>query len=179
MAEMTMSYLLVKEFETVTAAHRAAGLLASECAKNGESEFKLIEVSPTAGGAWVCAWTSSSSVADNLSRRFLFESLKVNDDVLNALLSLTGKVSDEASAIAILELESVAPLIARATAIATMPGNQDIRLHEIRVKRAGPRGAYAFFWIRANDIEQAQSVAARFEGLTVIALEGEYEKFFR
>ncbi len=161
MTEFPNGYLLMREFSTLAEAHQAASKLAAERVAN--SAFRLIEVSPTAGGAWVCAFDTGFEADLDVS--------PVNEVVMNAFLSLGPKADPETKSIGIVESESISDVF-QSCMHYTETG---LTLLEIRVKRAGHPGAYAFFAIpNGAEIQQPTSLPA----LTVVPLCGDYKRFF-
>ncbi len=151
----------MREFPTLTEAHQAASRLATVA--KADHDFRLIEVSPTAGGAWVCAFTTSDQ-SD-------FEIAQVNEVTMNAFLSLGPKADPQTKSIGIVESSSIADVFQSSMHYL----EKGVKPLEIRVKRTGAPGAYAFFAIPDGAKFDAP---ASLPAMTVVPLSGDYKRFF-
>lgn len=167
MTEFPNGFLLIREFLTITEAHAAASRLAF--AKQASPDFRLIEVSPTAKGAWVCAFDTSDT--KNLSGNF--DVIQVNAVLMNALLSLGPKAGSETTSIGIVESESILDVLNSSMHYL----KKGVSLLEIRIKRSGPAGAYAYFAIR-DSAEANASTDPGVSPMAIIPLSGDYRRYF-
>lgn len=156
--------IFVREFQTLTDAHVFASAVSTTA--------RLIDVSPTAGGAWVCGWISKSEKAPAS-----VELIEVDASFMNALLSLGPKPSTQSTHIGIVEGDSIHEVFKSAAAYAKTTAT----LLEIRVKRAGAfKGAYAFFALetaRAPAVPDFNQNSALLK-MTAIPLKGDYKRYF-
>ena len=170
--------LLVHEFRTLTEAHQAASVLSSSLfVRNGETPFRLVDVSMTAGGAWVCAWMAAGDLklTEKIAGQFGFEVIEVEEKLMNALLSLGPKPDANSKSIGILESDRIGEVLRNATIYI----KNGFVLLEVRVKRAGPQsGAYAFFALSEQDSSRLSSVAATTVKMSEVALDGDYRRYF-
>ncbi len=167
--------LLIREFKTLTEAHQTASSLAEKSNEQG-LDVRLIEVSMTAGGAWVCAWRPSEPPAASrlVGEGLGFGIVDVNEALMNALLSITARPDDEIEEILILESPSILEVLRSARIYL----NAGATVHEVRVKRAGPsRGAYAF--LSSKNINLLTD-AVSFSPLKAVPIKliGDYRRFF-
>jgi hypothetical protein len=171
MTNFPSGLLVLREFPSMTLAHQAASELAAAAAAE-KFDLHLVEVSATAGGAWVCAW-SPASAKESLEKtvmRLHLETLNVTEALMNAYLSLSPKPNSETSTILILEAETIADVFRSAQAYV----NAGATLIEIRVKRAGPSpGAYAYLTSEKKELVVSCVVKA-----AVIDLVGDYRRYF-
>lgn len=177
MTNFPTGQLVLREFPSITEAHVAASELSAKAAKD-RLDFRLVEVSATAGGAWVCAWLSAreSEANRHLAMSSGFEIFDVDESLMNAFLSLSPKPPAETELILILEAESIADVFRSAIAYSEIGAT----LIEIRVKRAGPMpGAYAYL---AAPVQKhaAQTLAAvqALAKVTAVDLIGDYRRYF-
>ena len=169
--------LLLREFRTLTEAHQAASVLSSSPELQSENAFRLIDVSPTAEGAWVCGWISNSDplAGEQLAKHSRFDVVDVNGKLMNALLSLGPKAGEKTTRIGIVESTKTAEVLR--TAMTYLKSG--LTLLEVRVKRSGPvGGAYAFFALDDQDIEQLRIAAPASLVMTTIPLVGDYRRYF-
>ncbi len=177
MTTFPVGQLLLREFPTLTEAHQAAARLSSSPTFADSNEFRLIDVSPTAGGAWTCAWISNSNPAanDKVAKENGCELVDVDTTLMNALLSLGPKPSATTTHIGILESNRIADVLRSATTYASA----GFTLLEIRVKRAGPTGgAHAFFALDDDALAKLGTTAKPSVTMTTISLQGDYRRYF-
>lgn len=169
--------LLVREFSSLTEAHLAASGLSSSPAFTDAANFRLIDVSSTAGGAWVCAWVSRSNLTANgqIAEEGGFDLVDVDSKVMDALLSLGPKAKDTATHVGIIESTRIADVL-RSVMFYVSAG---FTLLEVRVKRAGPTsGAHAFFSLDSQLISKLNSITKPSARMTTIPLLGDYRRYF-
>lgn len=145
MSKFPDGQLFVREFSTLLAAHvfasRIAEIAAGEASK--ECELRLIELAPTAEGAWVCGWVTGNftKYLSGHADESLGETVLSDAKLVNALLSLGPKPSANAQAIEILEGASIMDVL-RSAQLFSQAGHT---LLEVRIKKSGAvKGAYAF-----------------------------------
>jgi hypothetical protein len=163
MANSPNGYLLMREYPTLVEAHLAASFLASTEVSN--PDFRLIEVSPSAGGTWVCAFNTKTAEG--------FDAVKIDEKVLNAFLSLGPKPESETTSIGIVESSSIANVFLSCMQYC----DHGLKLLEIRVKRAGPVGAHAFFALKKSEVAEISALPVAVP-MTVVPLSGDYRRFF-
>ncbi|CAN5607983.1 hypothetical protein BH10BDE1_BH10BDE1_21320 [soil metagenome] len=171
MTKFPLGQLAIREFASMTEAHFAASEISS-AATTANFDLRLIEVSPTAGGAWVCAWAAATAKShfEVVAKKSDFEIVDVDESLMNALLSLGPKPPIESTRILILESKSIADVL-RSAKIYEMAGSV---LLEIRIKRSGSAaGAYAFLAADDKPIDAAAPLKA-----TSIKIVGDYRRFF-
>lgn len=177
MTQFPDGQLLIREFSKISDAHLAASQIAGSAVKN--PAFRLIEVSATAGGAWVCAWIpkEKSNVGEKSESDFsravevkAFDVVEVDSEVMNAFQSLGPKLPAEAAAIGIVD----EPSIAEVFRLASRLSEEGLVLLELRIKRSGPPGAYAYFSLTPAEIGKIN----REKNVTVVPLIGDYRRFF-
>ena len=166
MTEFPDGHLLIREFTTITEAHLMASRLAE--AESSDADFRLIEVSPTAAGAWICAFTKKNEPRG-------CEIVPVNAVTMNAFMSLGPKADEKTSAAGIIEDGSVAEIFRSAFEYS----RRGFQLLEIRIKRAGPAGAYAIFAMTEADVQKlSRSTTSGTLTMTVVPMRGDYRRYF-
>lgn len=166
MTDFPDGHLLIREFKTLTEAHSTASRL-SEIG-SADPDFRLIEVAPTAAGAWVCAFTKKNEPHG-------CEVVPVNATTMNAFLSLGPKAGEKNSAAGIIEDVSISEIFRSAFEYS----RRGYQLLEIRIKRAGPSGAYAIFAMTEVDVQKlSRSTTSGTLTMTVIPLNGDYRRYF-
>ncbi len=167
-------FLHIREFATVTEAHLSASRLSK--AAEGDPDFRLVELSPTASGAWLCAFSLNSRIEG-------CEATAVDEKLMNAFLSLGPKPNVSDVAVGIVESASIADVFKSAKLYSTL----GLRLLEIRIKRAGGPGAYAFFALAESDLKRekaatslscVQNGAGTILTMAIVSLAGDYRRFF-
>ena len=167
-------FLHIREFATIAEAHLCASALAQ--IEVDAPDFRLVELSPTAAGAWICAISEKVKVDG-------FDSVAVDEKLMNAFLSLGPKPTATDVSIGILESTSIADIFKSANCY----GELGYRLLEIRIKRAGGRGAFAFFALAKNDLKTEKNVSSLTRvpshvtgllSMVIVPLVGDYRRFF-
>lgn len=159
-------YLLIREFPTVTEAHVTASRLCDHLVN--ERDFRLVEVSPTAAGAWVCAYTKSK-----LSEAH-FDTVEIDEPTMSAFLSLGSKPPLENPSVGIIESQKISDVFRAAREYSKL----GMTLLELRVKRSGPSGAYAFFSLPKSFENAFGEKSKDLLPMAVIPLTGDYRRFF-
>lgn len=177
MTSFTSGNLLVREFPTIVEAHQMASQITSL------PDLRLVDVSATAGGAWVCAWAPASQdeAVRNFAKKNHVDVIEADSNFMNAFLSLGPKAGDETSKIGILESRSISEVLRSAAAYS----RSGLKVLEIRVKRAGPTaGAFAYFGLNDADISLVEAIGrghAETKSLLPLAkipLVGDYRRYF-
>ena len=171
MTKFPSGYLAIREFASMTEAHFVASEI-SAAAESAKFDLRLVEVSATAGGAWVCAWspTNTKSHFEAVATKSDLEIVEVDESLMNAFLSLGPKPPSESTRILVLESKSIVDVF-RSAKIYEKAGAV---LLEIRIKRSGAvGGAYAFLAAHNQELDPPAPLKA-----TSIKIIGDYRRFF-
>ncbi len=180
--------LFLRELSTLSDAHLLASQITADVESGVESkkrEMRLIEVGATAAGSWICGWLPAETKAQNeaTARAFGLTLIDVDTKFMNAFLSLGPKPSADIRFIGMVEGENIGDVF-RSAASYTAAG---LSILELRVKRSGQQGAYAYFEVSESDaalvdaISRGQDANAETNKtlkLLKIPLHGEHRRFF-
>lgn len=168
--------VFLRELSTLTEAH----MLASKI-EGG----RLIEVGATAAGSWVCGWLPSETKVQNeaMAQAHGFSLIEVDTKLMNAFLSLGPKPSAAIRFVGVVEGEKIADVFQAAASYVAA----GLTILELRVKRSGPAGAYAYFEVSESDSALVDAIARGQDAnaetnktlkLVKISLNGEHRRFF-
>lgn len=185
MTSFPFGQVFLRELSTLTEAHMLASKIASEFKEASNTELRLIEVGATAAGAWVCGWVPVETKAKNesLARTHGLSLIDVDTKFMNAFLSLGPKPGADIKFIGLVEGEKIADVF-RSAASYVAAG---LTILELRVKRSGPPGAYAYFEVSDADSALVDAIARgqdanvetnRTLKLVKIPVVGEHRRFF-
>jgi len=180
--------VFLREFSTLSDAHLLASQIAADVSKEADAkkrEMRLIEIGVTAAGSWVCGWLPAETKAQNeaIAHEFGLTLIDVDAKFMKAFLSLGPKPSADIRFIGMVEGEKIADVF-RSAASYVAAG---LNILELRVKRAGASGAYAYFEVSESDAALVDAIARGQDAnaetnktlkLLKIPLTGEHRRFF-
>lgn len=176
--------VFLREFSTLSDAHLQASQIAAD-AESKKRDMRLIEIGATAAGSWVCGWLPAETKAQNeaMANAFGLTLIDVDAKFMKAFLSLGPKPSADIRFIGMVEGEKIADVF-RSAASYVAAG---LNILELRVKRAGASGAYAYFEVSESDAALVDAIARGQDAnaetnktlkLLKIPLTGEHRRFF-